>query len=118
MTFVKCVPKLKLFKQKVFFCQIEVGSASPTRHWYSGPSSEVIIFFNYYFTPCREGNDWSYSFCRRQWSLADNPNLRYGALLSFEACLHATDDEYRFVGSMHQIAFADEEKQVSKLETI
>ena len=32
----------------------------------------------------REGNGWSYHYCRRQWSLADDPNLRYQFLQRFE----------------------------------
>jgi len=32
----------------------------------------------------REGNHWSYHYCRRQWSLADNPSLRYRFLNDFE----------------------------------
>ncbi len=32
----------------------------------------------------REGNGWSYHYCRRQWSLADNSMLRYGLLREFE----------------------------------
>ena len=32
----------------------------------------------------REGNGWSYHYCRRQWSLADNPDLRYGDLCEFD----------------------------------
>ena len=32
----------------------------------------------------REGNGWSYHYCRRQWSLADDPNLRYGFLREFD----------------------------------
>ncbi len=32
----------------------------------------------------REGNGWSYHYCRRQWSLADNPDLKYQYLLAFE----------------------------------
>ena len=32
----------------------------------------------------REGNRWSYHYCRRQWSLADNKLLRYHDLLEFE----------------------------------
>ncbi|PID60718.1 1,4-alpha-glucan-branching enzyme [candidate division KSB3 bacterium] len=31
----------------------------------------------------REGNNWSYHYARRQWSLADNPELRYNRLLNF-----------------------------------
>ena len=32
----------------------------------------------------REGNGWSYHYCRRQWSLADNPDLKYRYLQAFE----------------------------------
>ena len=32
----------------------------------------------------REGNGWSYHYCRRQWSLADDPNLKYQYLNAFE----------------------------------
>ena len=35
----------------------------------------------------REGNRWSYHYCRRQWSLADNPQLRYHDLLEFEKAM-------------------------------
>ena len=32
----------------------------------------------------REGNNWSYKYARRQWSLADNQNLRYQFLDNFD----------------------------------
>ena len=80
--------------------------------WFSTVNMVSCLTLSFPLT-LREGNDWSYSFCRRQWSLADSPILRYGALLAFEASLHAADDMFRFVGSPHQIAFADEERQVS-----
>ncbi len=32
----------------------------------------------------REGNNWSYEHARRQWSLADSPDLRYGLLNRFD----------------------------------
>ncbi len=32
----------------------------------------------------REGNGWSYHYCRRQWHLADDPNLKYQYLNAFE----------------------------------
>ena len=35
----------------------------------------------------REGNGWSYHYCRRQWSLADNPDLRYGELNAFDKAM-------------------------------
>ncbi len=35
----------------------------------------------------REGNGWSYHYCRRQWSLAEDPNLKYGYLQEFEKAM-------------------------------
>ncbi len=35
----------------------------------------------------REGNGWSYHYCRRQWSLADNKELRYCELESFDKAM-------------------------------
>ena len=35
----------------------------------------------------REGNGWSYHYCRRQWSLADNGFLKYGQLHAFEIAM-------------------------------
>jgi len=35
----------------------------------------------------RAGNDWSYHYCRRQWSLPDNPTLRYEYLLNFDKAM-------------------------------
>ena len=32
----------------------------------------------------REGNGWSYHYCRRQWSLCDNEALKYGELRDFD----------------------------------
>lgn len=35
----------------------------------------------------REGNGWSYHYCRRQWSLTENEDLRYKDLLSFDKAM-------------------------------
>ena len=35
----------------------------------------------------REGNNWSHHYCRRQWSLADDTNLRYGELRDFDRAM-------------------------------
>ena len=37
----------------------------------------------------REGNGWSHHYCRRQWSLADNPNTKYKFLNAFEHAMIA-----------------------------
>jgi len=38
----------------------------------------------------REGNGWSYHYARRQWSLRDNPALRYHGLGEFDESMIAT----------------------------
>ncbi len=35
----------------------------------------------------REGNGWSHHYCRRQWSLLDNPDLRYRELGDFDKAM-------------------------------
>ena len=35
----------------------------------------------------REGNGWSYQYCRRQWSLVDNGFLKYGQLNAFDKAM-------------------------------
>lgn len=35
----------------------------------------------------REGNNWSYHYARRQWSLADNPSLKYQWLQHFDKAM-------------------------------
>jgi 1,4-alpha-glucan branching enzyme len=46
----------------------------------------------------REGNGWSYHYCRRQWSLSDNPDLRYGFLNEFEIAMVALAKKHRVIG--------------------
>jgi 1,4-alpha-glucan branching enzyme len=45
----------------------------------------------------RDGNGWSYKYARRQWSLADNPRLRYGGLLRFDHAMMQLDIDYRIL---------------------
>ena len=42
----------------------------------------------------REGNEWSYAHARRQWSLADNEELRYGQLGAFDKAMIALVKEF------------------------
>ena len=52
----------------------------------------------------REGNGWSYHYCRRQWSLADNPALRYEYLNDFEKAMVAIGKRQRiFTGRDRQL---------------
>ena len=47
----------------------------------------------------REGNGWSHQYCRRQWHLADDPNLRYSQLNSFEKYMVALLKKHRVQSS-------------------
>jgi len=47
----------------------------------------------------REGNGWSYHYCRRQWSLADHPELKYQYLNAFEKSMVALAKKHRVLGS-------------------
>lgn len=47
----------------------------------------------------REGNGWSYHFCRRQWSLVDNPDLRYGDLAAFDRAMQTLDTRSGLLGA-------------------
>jgi len=43
----------------------------------------------------REGNEWSYKYARRQWSLLKDKNLRYRFLAAFEKCMLKVVKKYR-----------------------
>ena len=45
----------------------------------------------------REGNGWSYHYCRRQWHLADDPNLKYGYLQAFDRDMIAKAKKHKVI---------------------
>ena len=45
----------------------------------------------------REGNNFSYKYARRQWSLVDHPNLRYRCLNNFDQAMQALERRYRVI---------------------
>ncbi len=49
----------------------------------------------------REGNDWSYMHARRQWSLVDNPLLRYHSLADFDKAMIKTMKDARLFGTLY-----------------
>ena len=52
----------------------------------------------------REGNGWSYHYCRRQWSLADSKDLKYQFLNEFEKAMVAFARRHRVIqGRDHQL---------------
>ena len=48
----------------------------------------------------REGNNWSYKHCRRQWSLVDNPLLKYQYLAAFDKAMIKVIRENRIMSSL------------------
>lgn len=49
----------------------------------------------------REGNDWSYQYARRQWSLVDNPLLRYGQLGAWDKAMINLGAKYLLLAAPH-----------------
>ena len=64
----------------------------------------------------REGNDWSYHYARRQWSLAENPLLRYGRLLAFERRMIHLFSAKRLLASPPISIYNDIERQIIAME--
>ena len=60
----------------------------------------------------REGNGWSYFYCRRQWHLADDPLLKYGYLQEFDRAMLSLSKENRLFAKPPRCLFIDAEKQV------
>ena len=59
----------------------------------------------------REGNGWSYHYCRRQWSLADNPALKYQYLQAFDKAMVDMAKKARVLqGRDTQLALHNEDK--------
>ena len=50
----------------------------------------------------REGNDWSYHYCRRRWDLATDQNLRYQYLGVFDSAMIKLDKVYGILCSEYQ----------------
>ena len=50
----------------------------------------------------REGNGWSYHYCRRQWSLAENPFTKYKFLNAFEKAMISTARKTRMLAGKTQ----------------
>jgi len=60
----------------------------------------------------REGNGWSCDHARRQWSLADDPALRFGELRDFDRAMLEIVGGPGFYGSVVQTVRVDEEKKL------
>ena len=64
----------------------------------------------------REGNGWSYKYARRQWSLRDNPFLRYGRLWNFDREMISLFKKEKILQGRPVSVFNDEEKQIMIFE--
>lgn len=61
----------------------------------------------------REGNDWSFQYCRRQWSLADNEKLKYQWLGDFDYnMIHLAKGVGLFQQRMGDLLLSEPERQV------
>ncbi|MBE6594057.1 MAG: 1,4-alpha-glucan-branching enzyme, partial [Ruminococcaceae bacterium] len=60
----------------------------------------------------REGNGWSHFYCRRQWHLADDPNLKYEYLQEFDKQMIEFIQSGRFLSTSPHGLFIDQQKQV------
>ena len=60
----------------------------------------------------REGNGWSYHYCRRQWSLADNRLLRYEYLRDFDSAMLKLLKSERLMGKKPKSQWIDQGDKV------
>ena len=61
----------------------------------------------------REGNSWSYKYARRQWHLADDPELRFGEMALFDkAMLHLLRQNHVFKAQAARQLNVDTENNV------
>jgi len=63
----------------------------------------------------REGNNWNYKHCRRQWSLLDNPDLKYQFLAEFDKIMIRVLKENKIMSSLfgNQLNVDEENKTIA-----
>ncbi len=60
----------------------------------------------------REGNGWSYFYCRRQWNLADDTCLKYGYLNEFDRAIVGLVRDKRLLCVKERSLFIDDGKKI------
>lgn len=60
----------------------------------------------------REGNHWSFNHCRRQWSLTDDPLLRYEYLHHFDREMISFSKETNLLKAFPQALWVDQAKKI------
>jgi 1,4-alpha-glucan branching enzyme len=64
----------------------------------------------------REGNGWSYHYARRQWHLADDPNLKYQFLARFDRDMIAAAKRFNILESPLRLVYEHNEDMVIVFE--
>ena len=64
----------------------------------------------------REGNGWSYFYCRRQWHLADDENLKYGYLREFDKAIVGLSKENKVFKKKPKVLFIGNDDKVINYE--
>jgi 1,4-alpha-glucan branching enzyme len=64
----------------------------------------------------RIGNNWSYYYCRRQWSLSKDPLLRYQHLLAFEKSMLQLEKEYAWLTKWNHVTLEHESDKIIVFE--
>ena len=60
----------------------------------------------------REGNGWSYHYCRRQWSLVDNPDLLYMGLNDFDKSMIAFLKKDKILSKKSELSLIHEDDKL------
>ena len=60
----------------------------------------------------REGNDWSFQYARRQWSLSDDKTLRFGCLNEFDKVMVNYAEREKILYDEPRQLYCDEERKV------
>ena len=64
----------------------------------------------------REGNGWSYHYARRQWSLAENADLKYHFLLDFHQAVLSLLSKFQVLDCLPNVLVRDEGNQILAFE--
>ncbi len=60
----------------------------------------------------REGNGWSYHYCRRQWSLVDNPDLLYMGLNDFDKAMISLLKKEKILAKKAELSLIHEDDKI------
>jgi len=65
----------------------------------------------------REGNNFSYHYCRRQWNLLDDEKLRFEQLNNFDVAMNKWENIFKLLVAKHQfVSLSHEEDKIIVFE--